>query len=534
MNKSDQKLHRQTSQVLQQTRSHSSAPQLSCRPVVLCIGGSDCSGLAGLQMDGRILQAMDVHQACVITAITAQNTQGVFANTATSIADCQAQFDAAISLGPLVIKIGLLANLEQLLWLSQTLKDHEPQGLQVIYDPVTISSSGDNLATPQVAENLPQLLQHCQLLTPNLPEAQALLDKDLNTDHDLYEATRDLHKLGLQWVYLKGGHSKREIVCDVISHEKNVFALEQPRQTSPHLRGTGCALASRIAASLALGYEMIDALIIANMGVAEGIFHAKGVNNNTGPIAATGFPKSHWPAYRTLSPKPIHTAPSAHFPDSIANDCGVDLPQEEASSLGLYPIVDSEAWLSRLLPLGVHTAQLRIKTLQGNALTEEIKNSIALARAHNCRLFINDHWQLAIELNAYGVHLGQEDLDTADLQAIARAGLRLGISNHSHFELVRSLAIRPSYIACGPTFATQTKDMHWVPHGIDGLKYWCESLQNSPCSTTPIVAIGGIDKDKLAAVASCGVSGVALISAITAAKDPAATTLQLLDIINEK
>ena len=123
-----------------------------------------------------------------------------------------------------------------------------------------------------------------------------------------------------------------------------------------------------------------------------------------------------------------------------------------ASRLGLYPVVDSVEWIARLLEVGVRTLQLRIKDREEEAVEPAVIESIALGKRYNARLFINDYWQLAVKHRAYGVHLGQEDLDVANLNAIREAGLRLGVSTHDDYELDRALAIRPSYIALGHIF----------------------------------------------------------------------------------
>ena len=192
--------------------------------------------------------------------------------------------------------------------------------------------------------------------------------------------------------------------------------------------------------------------------------------------------------------------------------------------LGLYPIVDRAQWLARLLPLGVRTIQLRIKDLSGEALQTEIRASIALARQYQTQLFINDHWQLALDFAAYGVHLGQEDIETADLRALQHAGLRLGLSSHCEAEVERALALQPSYIASGPIYPTLTKVMPWSPQTLAGLSTWRQRI------SCPLVAIGGIDISRLAAVWETGVEGVAVLSAITQAPDPEQATRDMLAI----
>jgi len=182
--------------------------------------------------------------------------------------------------------------------------------------------------------------------------------------------------------------------------------------------------------------------------------------------------------------------------------------------LGLYPVVDSFSWIERLLHQGVKTLQLRIKHADTVLKRQEIQQSIALAKAHNARLFINDEWQLAIEYHAYGVHLGQEDLLEADLAAIAKAGLRLGVSTHSDEEIQKVLPLNPSYIALGPVFTTHTKEMAMPPQGLIKVAQHVERLKD-----IPTVAIGGISLERAAAVLETGVGSIAVVSAITEADD---------------
>ncbi|MBG6039757.1 thiamine phosphate synthase [Proteus cibarius] len=197
--------------------------------------------------------------------------------------------------------------------------------------------------------------------------------------------------------------------------------------------------------------------------------------------------------------------------------------------LGLYPVVDSIEWIERLLKTGVTTLQLRIKDKQPNDVEQEIVEAIKLGKQYHARLFINDYWQLAIKHHAYGVHLGQEDLDIADLDAIKKAGLRLGISTHDETELQRAKALRPSYIALGHIFPTTTKDMPSKPQGLKALKHQVEQTPNFPT-----VAIGGISLERVPDVVATGVGSVALVSAITKAPDWQQVTRKLLELVEGK
>ena len=182
--------------------------------------------------------------------------------------------------------------------------------------------------------------------------------------------------------------------------------------------------------------------------------------------------------------------------------------------LGLYPVVDSVQWIERLLDAGVRTLQLRIKDQRDEEVEADVVAAIALGRRYNARLFINDYWRLAIKHQAYGVHLGQEDLQATDLNAIRAAGLRLGVSTHDDMEIDVALAARPSYIALGHVFPTQTKQMPSAPQGLEQLARHVERLADYPT-----VAIGGISLARAPAVIATGVGSIAVVSAITQAAD---------------
>lgn len=193
--------------------------------------------------------------------------------------------------------------------------------------------------------------------------------------------------------------------------------------------------------------------------------------------------------------------------------------------LGLYPVVDSVVWIERLLGAGVRTLQLRIKDKRDDEVEADVIAAIDLGRRYQARLFINDYWRLAIKHDAYGVHLGQEDLQGTDFQAIRAAGLRLGVSTHDDMEIDVALAAKPSYIALGHVFPTQTKQMPSAPQGLTQLARHIARLEDYPT-----VAIGGISLERAPDVLATGVGSIAVVSAITAADDWQAATRQLLDL----
>lgn len=187
--------------------------------------------------------------------------------------------------------------------------------------------------------------------------------------------------------------------------------------------------------------------------------------------------------------------------------------------IGLYACVDSAAWVQRLLNLGVRDIQLRIKDRPLAELDREVGEAAESCRKAHSRLWVNDYWELALKHKAYGLHIGQEDLEglfTAPdkpLAAIQRAGVRLGISTHTFTELGRAVALRPSYISLGPIFPTASKKVDYGPQGLARLKQWRRLVD------VPLVAIGGIGLEAAPAVQEAGADGVCVISALTKAAD---------------
>lgn len=191
-------------------------------------------------------------------------------------------------------------------------------------------------------------------------------------------------------------------------------------------------------------------------------------------------------------------------------------------ALGLYAVLPDAAWVGRMARAGVPTVQLRFKSDDTSAIRREVQAAVEAVRGTDALLFINDHWQAAIEAGAYGVHLGQEDLDVADLAAIRTAGLRLGLSSHGYAEMLRADRVSPSYIAMGAVFPTTLKRMATAPQGAGRLHAYARLMRDYP-----LVAIGGIDGEKMPLVISSGVGSVAVVRAITGADNPEAAAAQL-------
>jgi len=188
-----------------------------------------------------------------------------------------------------------------------------------------------------------------------------------------------------------------------------------------------------------------------------------------------------------------------------------------------YPIVDSADWVARLVPLGVKLIQLRVKDRPMREVRAEVRRARDLCAAEGCTLVVNDYWRIAIEEGCEFVHLGQGDLDTADLPAIARAGLRLGVSTHDDAELERALATAPDYVALGPVYPTILKKMPWAPQGLERVTEWKRRVR-----PIPLVAIGGLTVERAPGVLAAGADVVSVVTDITLNPDPEGRTREWL------
>ncbi|PSW03444.1 thiamine phosphate synthase [Photobacterium lipolyticum] len=299
------------------------------------------------------------------------------------------------------------------------------------------------------------------------------------------------------------------VVCDLptdkgcvdIWHHKG-----EARAVYCHHAGASDPQRAMLLTALALDYPLEDAVTLARA-------HARGYQESN----ADGHGEISWPMRRELFPRPL----TANHPEVAelgwhSKEVAVaPFAETDVTQLALYPVVDSAEWVERLLKLDVKTTQLRIKKPQDIELEEQIQRITALGNAYHAQVFVNDYWQLAIKHHAYGVHLGQEDLDTADLTAIQQAGLRIGLSTHGYFEILRAAEFSPSYIALGHIYPTTTKDMPSKPQGPNRLALYQKLIGDE----FPTVAIGGIDLSRAEKVWRTGVSSVAVVRAVTQADD---------------
>lgn len=487
------------------------------RPVIWSIAGLDTAGGAGLSADQRAADALGVHLCPVAAALTAQHSQGVEAIHPVEPDFLQAQLQAlAQDLPPRAIKTGLLGSvqaIEQVAhwvdhWRARTPAGVDPhRQLALIVDPVLGASSGGAAFSTDaiVAAYRQWLLPRATVLTPNRAEARRLLNLPAHHGADgspsLPQLARELHKLGARSVVITGGDAPVSTPTGAQPHCQDWMLtphaqgwLCAPRIDTTHTHGTGCTFASGVAAAWALGHVEADAIVLANMLTRHALMRGHVAGAGPGPVMA----------------QPGFAAGPAHGGAPLPwLGLGEDLPWRLDQEVplfqpfsppvdGLYGILADGLQVEAALNAGLRCVQLRHKPRQG--LEDHLTRSLRCAAQAGAQLFINDHWQAALTQTLQpsdsaglrlGLHLGQEDLlalTPADRQALLASGGRvmLGLSSHSLWELARAAGCGASYIACGPIAPTTTKDMPWLPQGLDNLSWW---IRHSPA---PVVAIGGL------------------------------------------
>lgn len=502
--------------------SSTAFPSAAC-PVVWSIAGSDSGGGAGIQADLRAFNLFGVHGCTAIAAVTAQNSVAVERIEAVSPQMLDVQLSAlAKDLPPVAIKTGMLASAENVgvvaKWVDKLRADHPERHIALVVDPIRRASTGAELAGETLREAmLRELLPRATVVKPNQAEALWLVTGEdagsaISAGVSVPELAQAIRALGAQSVVVTGGDVGGGVddpltpwADDWMDTPQACGWLGLPRVVSTTTHGTGCTFTASVTAAMALGFCAADAIILAKMATTSAVAH--------------GYPAGAGAGTVCIAPDFTWQSDLIPFLRSSQSLVVQPFPALSDNWMGLYPVVESAEWVERVIKAGAKTVQLRIKSddkrlEQAGFLAQEVKRSVACTQQAGVQFFVNDHWKLAIEHGAYGVHLGQEDLETADLDAIRAAGLRLGVSTHSIWQVCRARAVAPSYIACGPIHATLTKEMPWVPQGEGNLAYWCKVLRE------PVVAIAGLNEVRSREAVRCGAQGIAVVSAVTQAANP--------------
>ena len=505
-------------------------------PIIWFIGGLDTAGGAGLSADQRAADALGAHACPIAACLTAQHSQGVAVVQPVATDMLEAQLLAlAEDMPPEVIKTGLLGSVDTIeriaAWVDRLRASRGDGRPALVVDPVLRASAGGAAFSNEaiVAAYRQHLLPRATVITPNRAEARQLLAWPDDAVMDAPAMSRAFLAHGCGSVLITGGDG-RELPPDN-HHSVDWLHTPQthgwlcaPRVDTPHHHGTGCTLASAIAAALALGHHAADACVLGRMVVHHALMHSHPAGHGRGPVIARpdalvgvrhGGAPMPWLGIGTDWPWRLQAD------DSDGDTAARDFAPFPAPRDGLYGIRADGPAVAASVEAGLRCVQLRHKPHAG--LADAIAQSLQAASQHGASLFINDHWEAALQTPlpaqpatgfALGVHLGQEDLQaltpeqTQHLRA-RRGQLMLGLSSHCPWELARALGCGPSYVACGPVQATTTKDMPWVPQGATNLRWWVAQ------SDLPVVAIGGLlTADDLRRFSHAGAAALCVVRAL--------------------
>lgn len=467
---------------------------------VICVGGYDSSGGAGLDLDNRILSNLGANFSCVATANTIQTHKEFLKANFVDKNFLREQLQENFPKDSCIVKIGMIGSFENLKILHDFLSMRKDF---IILDPILFSTTGGELLEKEGISFLKKyFFPLVDLLTPNLEELSLLLNGDANP-HELF-------KFGIKNILLKGGHEEgsKDFVDDYFFSNNEEFKISSIKIKRDYsTRGTGCALASALAFGLSTGLTLKESLIFAKINLSKN-------------LRLASFDQDVFVMYPNI---PFEQ--DLKSPDMPSVNLGVGkFPDLGIERVQIYPIVDRADFLKKLV--GIKIAQLRIKDLSGYELEVEIKNAIEISNQLGIKLFINDYFELAKKYKAFGIHLGQEDLARYDRLDLLESGLRLGISTHSYFELAVALGYKSSYIAFGPIYFTNLKAMSFAPQGVEKLKIIRKLVE------FPLVAIGGISLEGVDEVLDAQVDFISVVSDISKHLDPSFRVKQWLSALH--
>nr|XP_051185555.1 probable thiamine biosynthetic bifunctional enzyme, chloroplastic isoform X1 [Lolium perenne] len=469
-------------------------------PHVLTVAGSDSGAGAGIQADLKACAALGAYCSTVITAVTAQNTAGVQGVHLVPEEFIREQLNSVLSdMSVDVVKTGMLPSAGIIQILCESLRKFPVKALVV--DPVMVSTSGDSLSDPSTLTNYrDELFAMADIVTPNVKEASKLLGGvSLHTVSDMRDAAASIYKFGPRCVLVKGGDMPDSSeAIDVFYDGKEFVELRGHRIKTRNTHGTGCTLASSIAAELAKGSTMLHAVQVAKKYVESALHHSKDLVIGNGPQG----PFDH--LFRLKCP-PYNIGSHQSF---------------NPESLFLYAVTDSrmnKKWghsikdaVKAAIEGGATIVQLREKDAESREFLEAAKACMEICKSSGVPLLINDRVDIALACNADGVHVGQSDVSAREIRELLGPGKIIGVSCKTPAQAEQAWNDGADYIGCGGVFPTTTKANN-PTLGFEGLKTVCLA------SKLPVVAIGGINATNAGSVMELGIpnlKGVAVVSAL--------------------
>ncbi|GBF95200.1 phosphomethylpyrimidine kinase [Raphidocelis subcapitata] len=569
-------------------------------PRVLTVAGSDSGGGAGIQADLKTVMALGCFGMSAITALTAQNSRGVQAVHPVPPDFLEAQLDSVLSdIGTDAVKTGMLPDAATVRLVARKLRQYGIGALVV--DPVMISTSGHALASGGVAEAMVRdLLPLAALVTPNIPEAEALLGGAVKIDSvaGMREAAAALQALGPRAVLVKGGHMVAQqaeerrrrrqqqaaaaaadgaaadggdgdgdeglVAVDILFDGERFLELRAPYVETGNTHGTGCTLGAASAAGLARGLPVAEAVREAKAYLTAALAGSAALRMGAGPqhpfhhgvgfvhegaagtAAAAALAEAGGPELtRQLSTRIGGTGGAAGpARGGLGRELSAELGRRASSvprhrplpcDLRLYVVTDPDCnaragrgladAVADAVAGGATIVQVREKGADGGDFLSAARAALRVCRAAGVPLIINDRVDVALAVDADGVHVGQDDLPARAVRRLIGPGKLLGVSVKTAGEAVKAAADGADYLGAGAVVPTGTKDASVI--GFDGLGAVCAAVD------IPVVAIGGVGAANAAEAVAAGAAGVAVVSAVFSAPDAAAAAAEIRRVVDD-
>lgn len=472
---------------------------------VLSIAGSDCSGGAGIQADLKTFSAHGVFGMSVIVSVVAENTSRVIDIQDITPDMIAKQIDAVFEdIEVDAVKIGMLSTPECMKAVAMKLLQYKPQN--VVIDPVMYAKNGCPLMNPAAVSTLiDTVLPLADVLTPNIPEAEKIADMQISTVSDMEAAARKIYAMGCKAIVVKGGHHIGNAV-DVLFDGENFYHFETSRIDTKNTHGTGCTFSSAIASQLAKGKSVPLAVESAKAYVTMAIEHSLAIGKGCGP--------------------------THHFYELYQHGLSKEIGRCKMNfDYTLYLVTDRQLMSCDSLTEVVEQAilggctmiQLREKELPSLEFYNQAVAVKQVTERYHIPLIINDRIDIAMAVQATGVHIGQHDLPAAAVRKVIGENMLLGVSASSIAEAIQAQQDGADYLGVGAMFPTGTK--------TDADSVSMEELQKIRTAVSlPIVVIGGINKGNAGRFKPMGIDGLAVVSAIIAQSDIKVAAAELKDL----
>lgn len=487
----------------------------------LTIAGSDSGGGAGIQADLRTFAALGVHGSSVITAVTAQNTQGVVDSAGIPAALVEEQLDAVlVDIGADAIKTGMLYDEHIIETVVSRCKFHQLPGLVV--DPVMAATSGDALLNYKGIDVMREKLLPCAAVTtPNREEASALCGFYIETADDLRRAAREINSLGAEFVIITGLQHEGQSI-DFCYDGAEFNALRGPIIDTANTHGTGCSFSAALTAWLAKGADPWTAAGMAKKYVTSGLRWSYRIGRGNSPI-------NHMAAFL---PGRLDDPDILTYRAEVFNSWGRRLQLPDFPLLNVIiggDLCEGKDYsdLTKMAVLnGARLIQLREKDWDTRRLVDTAAEMGRICRRYGALFVVNDRVDVAAASGADGVHIGQDDMNPIMARALLGPEKIIGVSAGNITEALAAVAAGADYLGVGPVYPTISKDCKYDAGGPELVAEINDKV------SVPIVAIGGITPENTQPLIKAGADGVAVISAILGANDPVRVLHDFKKVLN--